>query len=217
MKGTTFPLVVLALVLAACGADDTADDVAAVEEEAAATAEPDFDDAEEVDEAEEAEEVEEAAADEDESDADDAEAGDGDEALAIGETSAVGDYEVTVTGFVADATEEVLDFNPFNDPPGNGVYATVTFDVVYLGEGESNPGMDLTAALVIDAVQHADYECLAVVENDAIVEAPTLEQGGQASDLAFCFDHPGVDDDTRFFMEETISLDDERTYWAVLD
>ena len=208
-------LVALALAVAGCGSDEALDDVVAVEGDAAADAdfepEPEPEPTEPEPEPTEAEPTEAEPAEE----ADDA-AGD-DDALAIGETGTVGDYEVTVTAFVADATEEVLAFNEFNDPPGNGVYATMTFDVVYLGEGESNPGMDLTAKLVIDAVQHADFECLAVVENDAVVEAPTLEQGGQASDLAFCFDHPGVDDDTRFFMEETISLDDERAYWAVLD
>lgn len=208
-------LVALALAVAGCGSDEALDDVVAVEGDAAADAdfepEPEPEPTEPEPEPTEAEPTEAEPAEE----ADDA-AGD-DDALAIGETGTVGDYEVTVTAFVADATEEVLAFNEFNDPPGNGVYATMTFDVVYLGEGEGNPGMDLTGKLVIDAVQHADFECLAVVENDAVVEAPTLEQGGQASDLAFCFDHPGVDDDTRFFMEETISLDDERAYWAVLD
>lgn len=208
-------LVALALAVAGCGSDEALDDVVAVEGDAAADAdfepEPEPEPTEPEPEPTEAEPTEAEPAEE----ADDA-AGD-DDALAIGETGTVGDYEVTVTAFVADATEEVLAFNEFNDPPGNGVYATMTFDVVYLGEGEGNPGMDLTGKLVIDAVQHADFECLAVVENDAVVQAPTLEQGGQASDLAFCFDHPGVDDDTRFFMEETISLDDERAYWAVLD
>ena len=208
-------LVALALAVAGCGSDEALDDVVAVDGDATADAdfepEPEPEPTEPEPEPTEAEPTEAEPAEE----ADDA-AGD-DDALAIGETGTVGDYEVTVTAFVADATEEVLAFNEFNDPPGNGVYATMTFDVVYLGEGEGNPGMDLTGKLVIDAVQHADFECLAVVENDAVVQAPTLEQGGQASDLAFCFDHPGVDDDTRFFMEETISLDDERAYWAVLD
>lgn len=217
MKGL-LPLIVLALVLAACGADDTADDLGAVEEEGTATTEPDVDEADEPEAKEtDATEAEEEVADGSGSDGGGSDGDDGDAALAIGETGRVGDYEVTVTAFVADVTEEVLAFNEFNDPPGNGVYATMTFDAVYLGEGESNPGMDLTGKLVIDAVQHADFECLAVVENDAVVEAPTLEQGGQASDLVFCFDHPGVNDDTRLFMTETVSPDGQRTHWAVPD
>lgn len=134
--------------------------------------------------------------------------------LAIGTTAELGDYEVTVTEFVEDATERVLGDNQFNEDPSNGLYATVTFDATYLGDEEGMPGFDLAAKLVIDGVQHSDSECGATVEGGGM-EAPTLEQGGTATDVTFCFDHPGLNEGARFFFEELMSFDDERAYWAI--
>lgn len=134
--------------------------------------------------------------------------------LAIGETGMIGDYEVSVTDFTADDTAAVLAANEFNDDPENGVYATVTFDATYTGDGDGMPGFDLSAALVIDGVQHGDTGCGAVVEDDAI-NAPTLEDGGTAEGLAFCFDHPGLNETAELFFEETLSFDDARIYWDV--
>jgi len=134
--------------------------------------------------------------------------------LAIGTTAELGDYEVTVTEFVEDATERVLGDNQFNEPPDNGLYATVTFDATYLGDEEGMPGFDLAAKLVIDGVQHADSECGASLEGGGM-DAPTLENGGTATDITFCFDHPGLNDESRLFFEELMSFDGERVYWAV--
>lgn len=134
--------------------------------------------------------------------------------LALGETGVIGDYEVTVTDFTADDTEAVLAANQFNEDPENGLYGTVTFDATYTGEGEGMPGFDLSAALVIDGVQHGDTDCDAVVENDAM-NAPTLENGGTAAGQVFCFDHPGLNDSAALFFDETMSFDDTRVYWQI--
>ncbi len=134
--------------------------------------------------------------------------------LAIGTTAELGDYEVTVTEFVEDATERVLGDNQFNEDPENGFYATVTFDATYVGDEEGMPGFDLSAKLVIDGVQHADHECGATVEGGGM-DAPTLEHGGTATDITFCFDHPGLNEGARLFFEELISFDGDRVYWSV--
>jgi hypothetical protein len=194
-------------VLAACGNDGTttADETEAPETDT--VEDPAVEDLETEEQAADTEEVEGGDATEEPAPADEGD-------LALGESARVGDYEVTVTAFTADATDEVLTDNEFNEEPSNGVYATATFDATYLGDDEGTPGFDLSAALVIDGVQHADYECNAYVDGDAI-EAPTLENGGSVSGLVFCFDHPGVNDDARLFFEETISFEGERAYWAI--
>jgi hypothetical protein len=132
----------------------------------------------------------------------------------IGTTRTVGDYEVTVTGFTADATEAVMAENPFNDPPTNGQYALVTFDVTYVGEDDGDPGMDLSAVLVTSGVLHADFDCMAFAPGDAF-DAPTLQAGGSASGLAFCLDHPGLDPGSRLFFEDLQSWDADRVYWTI--
>lgn len=172
--------------------------------------------------AEAAEQIEEEAGedtnDDQDSDgtAEDANGGDEDanDPLAIGETGMIGDYEVTVTDFTADDTDAVLAANQFNEDPGNGQYGTVTFDATYTGDSDGMPGFDLSAALVIDGVQHGDTDCDAVVEDDAL-NAATLENGGTAEGLAFCFDHPGLNDTAEMFFDETMSFDDARVYWEV--
>ena len=138
----------------------------------------------------------------------------GSDDLPIGETASLGDFEVTVTEFVADATERVLGDNEFNEPPSKGQYATVTFDATYVGDEEGNPGFDLTAAVVVDGVQHKDFECGATVEGGGM-DAPTLEKGGTASGITFCFDYPGLNDGARLFFEELLSFSPERVYWNV--
>jgi hypothetical protein len=145
---------------------------------------------------------------------DDAPDADARDTFDIGETATIGDYEVTVTEFVADATDRVLGDNQFNEDPDNGLYGTVTFDATYVGDDEGHPGMDITARLVIAGVQHADYECGASVEGGGM-DAPQLERGGTATDITFCFDHPGLDGDARLFLEDAFSFDGDRAYWTI--
>jgi hypothetical protein len=207
---TTLAVTTIAVfALAACGDTATTTSTEAPEAE-------DTDETEATDPEEEPEEEPEEAATKDEptegepteqESADDGE-------LAIGETGRVGDYDVTVTDFAADDTQWVLGENEFNEEPSNGVYATVTFDATYLGDEDGTPGFDLSAKLVVEGVQHADYECGAYFDGGGM-DAPTLENGGTATDITFCFDHPGVDESSRMFFEETISFDSERVYWSI--
>lgn len=195
------------MVVIGIGTDADEDD------EPAAVATEDADDVDEADGTEDAEPEPESEPDPEPDETEDVSEADESD-LAIGTTAQLGDYEVTVTEFVEDATERVLGDNEFNDPPSNGLYATVTFDATYLGDGEGMPGFDLTAKLIIDGVQHADFECGASVEGGGM-DAPTLENGGTATDITFCFDHPGLNDGARLFFEDLLSFDNERVYWSV--
>ncbi|MDY7103802.1 MAG: hypothetical protein S0880_21675 [Actinomycetota bacterium] len=51
----------------------------------------------------------------------------------IGATATMGDYDVTVTGVVYDATDVVMAENQFNDAPSNGAYVRIDTAATYTG------------------------------------------------------------------------------------
>lgn len=143
----------------------------------------------------------------------DGEATSGGEPAEIGETQTVGDYEVTLVSFEADATDAVMAMNEFNEQPTNGAYATAEFEMTYVGDTEGDPGFDLSYVVVADARQVTDSDGTCTTDRLAY-EIGTLETGGSGS-FVECYD---VDPATieRIFVEELISFDDDgRVTWHV--
>lgn len=134
-----------------------------------------------------------------------------DEPVGLGETQTIGDYEVTLTEFQADATDTVMDMNQFNEPPENGAYATAAFEVSYVGDEEGDPGFDLSYVVVADGRQVSDSDGTCST-NESIYDMGTLENGGSGSFVG-CYDiNPDAVD--RIFVEELLSMDDTRVTWT---
>lgn len=112
------------------------------------------------------------------------------EILPQGTEAEVGEYTVTVSSVQLDATDVILGFNQFNDPP-QGQYVLVTLDVVYNGSEEGDPWLDLNSKFVgSDSRQYGESTCLATLEREGF-SVPTLENGG-AAQYEVCMDVPAA-------------------------
>lgn len=136
------------------------------------------------------------------------------EALALGAAAGIGDYSVTITGVDTNATETILAVNQFNPLP-SGQYVLVDVGVTYNGSEEGNPWLDLTIKFIgADARQYDTTTCSVVVSKEAH-DVPTLEKGG-AGEFQVCMDvPPEALVDAKVFVQEGVSWDDNRVYWAV--
>jgi hypothetical protein len=117
-----------------------------------------------------------------------------DKALALGTTATVGDWEITVTGYQADATALVLDTNDFNDEPGEGQqYAIVSLEATFNGDEASSLWLDTTTQLI--GPSGAAFDAAGVVVPDDIFSAGSAEPGGSVSGNAvFLIDSDQADD-----------------------
>lgn len=133
--------------------------------------------------------------------------------LDVGESGRVDDYDVTVTSIVPDATAKILAADEYNDPPENGQYATVELEVIYRGDDEATPAMDLSVVLSgSDKVQYEESHC----DNSADSDYSTIESGGKLT-LNVCFDAPAeAIDGGLVFVKESFGMDDsDRVYWTI--
>ncbi|KAE8764086.1 DUF4190 domain-containing protein [Georgenia thermotolerans] len=135
--------------------------------------------------------------------------------LPLGQSAEVGDYTVTVTGVNLNANDIITAENMFNEEPTNQ-YVLVDLSVVYNGDEEGDPWIDLTHSFQgTDARQYDSSSCNAV-EPNSIMDVPTLTQGGSA-DYQVCMDVPAAAmEGASVFVEEIFSFtDDSRAYWSV--
>ena len=134
--------------------------------------------------------------------------------LPLGESTKVGDeYTVSVDAVNLNANKVIAAVNPFNEAP-KGRYVLVTYSVTYAGAEEGDPWLDLTSKLAgSDARQYDSSTCTAVVPMESS-DVPTLSNGGAAT-YQECYDVPkAAVKDAKVFVEESMSFDDNRTYWA---
>lgn len=127
------------------------------------------------------------------------------ELLPVGTAAEVGDYTVTVSSVQLDATDAILGFNEFNESP-QGQYVLLTLDVVYNGNEEGDPWLDLRPNFVgSDSRQYDESTCLAVLDLQG-TSVPTLENGG-AAQYEVCMDVPAAAlPGQRVLVEETFGL-----------
>lgn len=134
--------------------------------------------------------------------------------LPIGSAAEIGEYSVTVSGVQLDATDAIVNFNPYNQPP-SGQYVLITLDVVYTGNEEGDPWLDLSTSFVgSDSRQYSESTCAAVLDLEG-TSVPTLENGGQAQ-YEVCMDVPptAIPGD-RVLVEETLGFNGPReASWA---
>ena len=133
----------------------------------------------------------------------------------LGTAAPVGDYEVTVLSFVADATADVMAANQFNEtPPAGSVYSLVRLRATYTGETEGTPAFDLTAGYIgADGRVYSDPDCSAV-EPDSMIDQPSVVAGGTVEGN-FCLLMPAANLGTgALFVESTVSFEEDRVWWA---
>ena len=134
-------------------------------------------------------------------------------ALMLGEWADVGEYSVAVTGVNPDAAEIIAEANQFNEPATNQ-YVLVDVSVVYNGDEEGDPWVDLSISFVgTDARQYDASACGAVVSPSAM-DVPTLNPTG-AAEYAVCMDVPAeAISGGKVFVEQWLSFEDTRVYWG---
>ncbi|MFD1505453.1 hypothetical protein FE374_02325 [Georgenia yuyongxinii] len=156
----------------------------------------------------------EAALDAEESAAVDGAAAPAGDALPLGQSGQMGDYTVAVNAVNLNANEVMADANLFNSAPEHQ-YVLLDISVVYNGDEEGDPWFDLLFTYGgSDGRQYDDTGCMAT-EPNSVVDVPTLTNGG-AADYQVCLDVPAAaTEGGELFVEETLSFDDNRVYWAV--
>ena len=127
------------------------------------------------------------------------------ELLPLGTAAEVGEYSVSVSSVQLNATDAILGFNEFNQAP-EGQYVLITLDVVYNGNEEGDPWLDLTPAFVgSDSRQYDESTCTATLDLEG-TSVPTLENGG-AAQYEVCMDVPATAlPGQRVLVEETFGL-----------
>lgn len=111
-----------------------------------------------------------------------------DSPVVLGEAVEVGDWRIGVSAADLDATETILDYVEFNDPPAEGSqYVLVELSGVYLGTGSIQPVLEW--ALVDDTVRFVPEgpECGVIPNN--IYDITEVFAGDQFS-ANVCFEVP---------------------------
>lgn len=124
------------------------------------------------------------------------------------------DFRVSVTAVDLFANQAIEAANEFNSP-AHGRYVLAEMNVVYLGNEEGDPWIDLrTKFLGADARQYDSSQCGAVVAHPGIF-VPTLEHGGRAR-YQVCWDvPPAAIARGKIFVEQTFLFDSPRIYWKI--
>ncbi|MGR6967909.1 hypothetical protein ACU610_25960 [Geodermatophilus sp. URMC 61] len=140
--------------------------------------------------------------------------GPGADVVPLGVPAQVDDYQATVDAVQLDGDAAVAAANESNEAP-TGQYVTAQLTVTYTGTDEGTLGWDLSAVFHgNDARQYSDADCMAVLADDAM-DAPTLNPGGTDT-FQFCTDvPPAAIPGGQLSVEPTMSIDDERVYYAV--
>ena len=135
--------------------------------------------------------------------------------IPVGASALVGDYEVSVVNYQPDATDTVLDYNEFNEPPlEDAVYSLITLSITYIGDESGDPWLDLIWSGVGGSdVSAESRECL-TFPND-IFEAGELFGGGMVeTNVCLTVTHTDVDS-LILILEETFSFDSEPVFFAL--
>lgn len=109
----------------------------------------------------------------------------------LGARAKVGDYCLSVTGVVKDATAEVLAADRSNARPKNGQFMVVTLAATYTGKTQGDTYLDVFLKLQGgDGHEYDDTDCDANVPN-ALIDADKLPPG-QSLSASVCLDVPAA-------------------------
>lgn len=100
--------------------------------------------------------------------------------LAVGAVTRTGDWSLRISSVTADATDLIMDFNDFNDPPANGEqFFMATLEATYVGDESSTFWTDMTLKAVGDSkVAYETFDAWCGSIPDPIDEAGETFPGG---------------------------------------
>ncbi|MEA2024386.1 MAG: hypothetical protein U9N79_08885 [Actinomycetota bacterium] len=134
----------------------------------------------------------------------------------LGETVGIGDWDVTVSGVVADATDAVLAENEFNDPPADGhQFMTVGITATYTGTDSDTLGFSvLFKAVGPLAVSYATDDSCGVIP-DELDSYSEVFPGGQLSGNVCWSVRSDEVDDVVMYLEDALSFEVSRLFLAL--
>lgn len=138
--------------------------------------------------------------------------------LALGVAIELGGWSLTVTDVTADATEQVLAENQFNDNPVDGrQFLMFHVEATYEGDDSGNPWLDFSWAIVGGGGNTyaigSDDSC-GVVPNPLRDQGETYPGGSVAGNVCFSVESDQIDGAT-IRVEESFSFDDTRAFFAI--
>ena len=139
-----------------------------------------------------------------------------DNPVPVGDSAPVGDYEISVVAYESDATNTVLAYNQFNEPPADpeAVFSLITLSITYVGDESGEPWIDLIWSSVGASNVSADSLECTTYPND-LFEAGELFPGGTVeSNICLTVKQSDLDS-LVLFLENTFSFDSERVFFAL--
>lgn len=135
--------------------------------------------------------------------------------LAIGSATPVGeDWQVRVTGFDPDATEEVLAFNSQNQAPADGqVYAVARLEATWGGDGTKNAYLALEWGLVDAAGTAWTDDGCGVLPDDLASQGNAASGGTVEGTICFVVDQDILDDVT-LYVAPLLGESGTRRWWV---
>ena len=137
--------------------------------------------------------------------------------LEVGRTTTVGGWRLRIVSVTADATDQVITENEFNDPPAEGEqFFVATLEATYVGDESSTFWVDMTLKAVGDsnvAYESFDASC-GVIPDDIDNAGETFPGGTITGNVCWKI---GSDDANSLVLivEESFSLDGTRQFLAL--
>jgi hypothetical protein len=137
----------------------------------------------------------------------------------FGSTAKVGDFEVTVIDVTTNATDLVLEENPYNDPPESGYqFYIATLRVTSVANDAVNPGSDLSYAAVGEsAVGYSTFDPGCGVYPNDMYSAGELFPGGTV-EFNVCWSIDSGDEESLvMYIENYLDFNADPVWFALSD
>ncbi len=138
--------------------------------------------------------------------------------LPVGETTEVGDYEVTVLSVTPDATDFVAESNPYGDPAASGdQYFIARVAITYIGATSGNPSFELNFQSVGDSSSsYTVFDNSCGLYEGTQYDVTELFEGGSA-EFNVCWAINSEDADSLVMYVEPLFDFDADPVWFSLD
>lgn len=139
--------------------------------------------------------------------------------VAVGETSDVGDYEVTVVSVTSDATDLVMEENPYNEPPAEGgQFFIARIALTYSGSESGYPSAELNFQAVGDTnTGYAIYtDTCGVIPDDGFLVTDLFEGGSAEFNVCWSIDSDDADS-LVMYIESNLDFNADPVWFSLED
>jgi hypothetical protein len=136
--------------------------------------------------------------------------------IPAGDTAQVGDWEIAVLAAIPDATQTVMNENPYNEPPVEGnQFLMVEVSTTYRGTGSSPVALGLTFSTVGESsVAYSFGDYCGVIPNELDQYAEVFTDGSLSGNL--CWSIKASDAGSLvLIVDNAFSFDQERLFFEV--